>query len=261
MLGEISSHRRLIARLALNEFRGRYAGSALGAIWAVIQPLTLIVMYTVIFAVVLKVKVGVKGSVTEFGLFLICGMIPFNVVGDAIRRSARVYVEQAHMMRRIPMPPVVLPASRVLTSLLELAIALGLFVGLLVVTGRAPGALAPGFVLLLPMQIAMMVGTAAAVASLTTLVRDIGALTEPLLTIWFLATPVFYPRTMVPGVLREIIDANPMTPLVEGYRAFFLHGQLPPAGDMVYLALVSGFILLAGRWIYDQTRAVLIDHV
>ena len=128
MLGEILAHRRLVARLAINDFRGRYYGSVLGTVWAVVQPLTMIVMYTLIFAVVLKVKVGVKGSVTEFGLFLICGMIPFNSVADAVRRASGVYLEQAHMMRRIPMPPVVLPASRVLTSMFELGIVLVLFI-------------------------------------------------------------------------------------------------------------------------------------
>jgi len=261
MLGDILDNQRLIARLAVNDFRGRYSGSVLGTIWAVVQPLTMIVMYTVIFAVVLKVKVGVKGSVTEFGLFLICGMIPFNSVADAVRRSAGVYIEQSHMMRRIPMPPAVLPCSRVLTALFELGIVLVLFIGLLLVTGHPPGALAPAFLLLLPMQAAAALGLSLAIASLTVLVRDIGALTESVLTIWFLATPIIYPRSLLPGVLREIVDANPLTPLVEGYRALLLNNQLPLAGDMAYLFVFSGFFLLAGRWIYGQTRAVIIDHV
>jgi lipopolysaccharide transport system permease protein len=261
MFGEIYSHRRLIAQLAVNDFRGRYAGSVLGGIWAVVQPLTMIVMYTVIFAVVLKVKVGVRGGVTEFGLFLICGMIPFNTVADAIRRSSGIYLEFAHMMRRIPMPPLVLPAARVLTVLLEFAIVQVLFLGLLVVAGHPPGALAPGFLLLMPMHVAMALGLALVISSLTVLVRDIAALTESVLTIWFLATPVFYPRSMVPPLLRPVIDANPMTPLVEGFRAFLLQNALPPWGDPLYLALTSGFLLLAGRWVYGQTRAVIIDHV
>lgn len=261
MLREINHHRRLIAQLATNDFRGRYSGSVLGTVWAVVQPLTMIVMYTVIFAVVLKVKVGVKGGVTEFGLFLICGMIPFNTVADAVRRSSGVYLELSHMMRRIPMPPVVLPASRVLTALIEFGIVLVLFLGLLVVAGYPPGGLAPGILLLLPMHLAMALGLSMVIASLTVLVRDTAALTESVLTIWFLATPVFYPRSMLPGVLRDVIDANPMTPLVEGYRAFLLHNQLPPWGDMLYLVLTSGFLLLAGRWVYGQTQAVIIDHV
>jgi len=261
MLGDIFRCRRLVARLAVNEFRGRYAGSVLGAIWSVVQPLTMIVMYTVIFAVVLKVKVGAKGSVTEFGLFLICGMIPFNSVAEAIRRSAGVYLEQAHMMRRIPMPPVVLPASRVLTSLFELAIVLALFICLLLVTGHPPGMLAPALLVVLPLQIALALGLAAVISSLTVMVRDIAALTESVLTIWFLATPVIYPRSLLPGLLREIIDANPMTVLVESYRALLLHDALPRWGDLLYLALVAGFCLLAGRWVYRETRAVIIDHV
>lgn len=261
MLSEIIANRQLIGRLALNEFRGRYAGQALGAVWAVVQPLVMIVMYTLIFAVVLKIKVGVEGSVTEFGLFLICGMLPFNAVAGAIRQASGIYVQQSHMLRRIPMPPIVLPAAQVLMTFWELGIAMLLFVGLLAVTGHGPGVLAPGVLLLVPVQAAMALGLAAAVASLTVMVRDVGALVEPLLTIWFLGTPVFYPRSMVPGVLREIIDANPMTPLVEGFRAFVLYNRLPPFGDMLYLVLVSGFLLLAGHWVYRQTRCGIIDHV
>lgn len=261
MLGELLVHRRLVHRLAATDFRGRYSGSALGAIWALLQPLTMIAMYTVIFAVVLQIKVGAQGSVTDFGLFLICGMIPFNAVADAIRKSSLVYIEQAHVMRRIPMPPVLLPASRVLTALFELGIVLVLFVGVLVVTGRPPGPTALGVLVLLPMQLAMALGLATAVACLTAVVRDVAALVESVITIWFLATPVFYPRSMVPGFLQEIVDANPMTPLVEGYRSLILFGRLPPLEDVVYLALVAGFMLLAGHWIYRQTRAAIIDYV
>lgn len=261
MLRDILSNLLLVRHLAVNDFRGRYSGSALGLIWAVVQPLTMIVMYTLIFAVVLKVKVGVKGSVADFGLFLICGMIPFNAVANAVRTSTAVYLEQAHLMRRIPMPPVLLPTSRVATALFEMAIVLALFFILLVVAGRPPSALAPGFLLLVPMQLALALGLAAVVSSLTVMVRDISSLTESVLTIWFLGTPIFYPRELVPGVLRLIIDANPMTPLVEGYRSFILYGQLPPYQDLIYLLAVSIFFLLAGSWVYSQTRDRIIDHV
>jgi lipopolysaccharide transport system permease protein len=261
MLRELLTHLRLVRRLALTDFRGRYWGSALGLLWAVVQPLTMIVLYTVIFAVVLKVKVGTKGDVTEFGLFLVCGMLPFNAVSDAIRRSSVVYWEQAHLMRRMPMPPVVLPASRVLLALFEQAIALLLLLCVLAVVGRPPGLTLAGIVLLLPLQVALALGLAVAVSSLAALVRDVATLTEPLLTIWFLGTPVFYPREMLPPTLRQIVDANPMTPLVEAYRAVVLYGRMPPLGDWIYLSLLAGFALLAATWIYRRTRAVIIDHV
>lgn len=261
MLRDIFDNLGRVKRIALNEFRGRYSGQVLGAIWAVVQPLTMIAMYTLIFAVVLKVKVGVKGNVTEFGLFLIGGMLPFNAVADSVRRCTTIYVDQSHMLRRIPMPPITVVAARVATVFLELAIAMLLYFGLLFVTGHYPTPLAAGFLLIVPLQLALALGLAAVVASLTVLVRDIGALTEPLLTIWFLGTPVFYPRAMVPGMLGDIIDANPMTAVVQGYRTLILHGQLPPAGDMLYLAAFAAFFLLAGSWIYAQTRNSIMDHV
>ena len=251
----------LIARLAMNDFRGRYSGSALGVIWAVVQPLTMIVMYTMIFAVVLKVRVGARGSVSEFGLFLICGMISFNMVAESIRRSAAVFIEQSHLLRRLPVPPMVLPASRVLVTLMEQCIALAIFFPLAWAFGNPPGPLAVGFLVLLPMQVAIALGIATAVACITVMFRDIGALSESLLTIWFLATPIFYPRDFLPPVLRQIIDANPMTCVVEGYRSFILYNRIPPAGDMLYLLIFAIFFLLAGNWIYGQTRRVLIDHV
>jgi lipopolysaccharide transport system permease protein len=261
MLLDILTHLGLIRRLAANEFRGRYSGSALGTLWAVVQPLTMIVMYTLIFAVVLKVKVGVKGSVTDFGLFLICGMLAFNSVADSVRKSATVYYDQAHLMRRIPMPPAVLPASRVLMTFFEQGIALVLFIALLFVTGRPPGALFPLFVLLVPIQAAFAVSLSTAVSCLTVILKDIGALTESILTIWFLATPVFYPRDLVPEVLRDILDANPMTPLVEAYRSLILYNRLPDLMDLLYVSIVTGFALLLGHWVYSQVKDVIVDHV
>jgi lipopolysaccharide transport system permease protein len=261
MIRDVLQNLRLIQRLAFNDFRGRYSGSALGVIWAVVQPLTMIVMYTMIFAVVLKVKVGARGSVSEFGLFLICGMIAFNAVADGIRKSASVFVEQAHLLRRLPMPPVVLPASRVLTTMMEMAIALVIFFVLMPMFGNPPGWHALGFLVLVPVQVAFSLGISTAIACITVMFRDVGALTESLLTIWFLGTPIFYPRDFLPPILREIIDANPMTAVVEGYRSLILFDRLPPIGDLVYVVIFGAFFILAGRWVYGQTRAVLIDHV
>ncbi len=261
MIRDLLDNIVLITRLAVNDFRGRYSGSALGVLWAVLQPLTMIVMYTMIFAVVLKVRVGAKGSVSEFGLFLICGMISFNMVADSIRRSSAVFIEQSHLLRRLPVPPMVLPASRVLVNLMEGCIALAIFFPLAFIFGNPPGPLALGFLVLLPMQAAIALGISMSVACITVMFRDIGALSESVLTIWFLATPIFYPREFLPPMLRQIIDANPMTCVVEGYRSLILYDRLPPMGDILYLFIFAVFFMLAGNWIYGQTRRVLIDHV
>ena len=261
MIRDLLDNLVLIGRLAVNNFRGQYSGSALGVAWAVLQPLTMIVMYTMIFAVVLKVRVGAKGSVSEFGLFLICGMIAFNMVAESVRSSRSVFVEQAHLLRRLPVPPAVLPASRVLGTVMEQCIALAIFFPLSWAFGQPPGPLALGVLALMPMQIALALGISMAVACITVMFRDIGALTESGLTIWFLATPIFYPRDFLPPVLRQIIDANPMTCIVEGYRSLILYNRLPPVDDLIYALIFSAFCLLAGNWIYGQTRRVIIDHV
>ena len=261
MIRDLMDNIVLIARLAVNDFRGRYSGSALGVIWAVLQPLTMIVMYTMIFAVVLKVRVGAEGSVSEFGLFLICGMISFNMVADSIRRSSSVFIEQSHLLRRLPVPPMVLPASRVLVTFMEGCIALAIFFPLCWVFGNPPGPLALGILVLLPLQVAIALGIAMCLSCITVMFRDIGALSESILTIWFLATPIFYPRDFLPPVLRQIIDANPMTCVVEGYRSLILYDRLPPLGDLLYLSIFAIFFMLAGNWIYGQTRRVIIDYV
>ncbi len=251
----------LVKRLALTDFRGSYSGSALGVVWAVVQPLVMISLYTLIFAVVLKVKVGAKGSVTDFGLFLICGMISFNIVADAIRRSADVFIQQSHLLRRLPMPPAVLPAARVSTVLIEQCIALLIFFALLFVFGRPPGFKALAFVAILPIQIAIALGISTAIACITVMFRDIGALTDSLVTIWFLGTPIFYPRDFLPPMLRQIIDCNPMTAVVEAYRSLLLHNTWPPVVDLAYAAAFGVFFMLAGNWVYGQVRGQIIDHV
>ena len=261
MIKDLLKSVHLIRRIAINDFRGRFSGSVLGALWNVVQPLTMIVMYTMIFAVVLKVRVGAGGSVSDFGLFLICGMISFNTVADGIRRSASVFVEQAHLLRRLPMAPVTLPASRVLGTMMDQGIALVIFFALTFVFGSPPGWHAPLFLLVVPIQACFSLGLSTAVACVTVMFRDIGALTESIITIWFLGTPIFYPRERLPGVLMPIIDANPMTAVVEAYRSLILYDRFPPLGDMAYAAIWAGFFMLAGNWIYGQTRSVIIDYV
>ncbi len=261
MLHDLRRGSRLIWRLAVAELRGRYAGSVLGSLWAVLQPLTLIAMYTVLFAVVLRVRVGSRGGVLDFGLFLVCGLLPWNAMADSVRRAAGVYSERAHLLRRLPMPPLVLPAARVLGCFLELGIALALFLGVLLVARRPPSLAALGVLGLVPLQLAMALALGAATASLAVLVRDVRALVESLLTIWFLATPVIYPLELLPAGLRRVVAANPMTPVVEGYRALLLDGRLPPASDLGLLAGGALLLFIVGSWIYRRTRAQIIDHV
>jgi ABC-type polysaccharide/polyol phosphate export permease len=252
-------HRQAIRIFVGRDIRGRYVNSALGLWWAVIQPLALLTLYTFVFSIVMKQRLSQSDGTGEFALYLFCGLLPWLAFADATTRSASVIVDQTPLIKKVVFPTEILPVHVVLSGLVVEAV--GLVVLLVAVTalGRPPGwslAVLPGIVVL---QVLFTTGLAWLLAAVAVFIRDVRQVVGLGLTLWMFLTPIVYPASLVPDRYRWVLAVNPMSFVVDAYRAAVLDHRLPAAVPTAIFAAIALAAFVAGYWAFSRSKRAFAD--
>jgi lipopolysaccharide transport system permease protein len=248
-------HRDLFLTLFWFRLRVRYAQSVLGYAWAVLQPLLLLGVYTVIFSWI----AGIDGSGTPYAIVALAGLVPWIYVANGISASAAGVVSHAHLIRRVHFPREILPLSYVAAALVDALVA-GL---LLVLAMQFQGLPLTGAALwVVPIGViasALLTGAALIVSSVQVRVRDVGLALPVVLQVWMLASPVAYPASAVPAHLRTAYFLNPMAGIVEAFRRAVVQGAPPDPWSLGWAALVSLVVLVAGYALFRVEEPAFAD--
>jgi ABC-type polysaccharide/polyol phosphate export permease len=250
----------LLRQLVKRDFQGRYAGSALGFIWSFVQPLWLLFLFGFVFGAVMRVPL--TGERTDsFGLFLFAGLLPWMAIQEGVQRSATAITDNSELVKKLRFPSEVLVTAVVLAALLHEAIAAVLFLVALAVMGRFEAAGLPLFLVLVPLQAALTLGLGFLVASTQVFFRDTVQVLGMVFTGWFYLTPIVYPVDLVPERFRPLIEANPLTPLVELHRQAFFGGDWTWVPGSTTLVVVTVLVALGGFWTFRRLRPTFADEV
>lgn len=217
----------LAVYLARRELRRRYAGSAFGALWSIALPLLTIALYWVVFGLGLKIS---SGTGAAFAPLLIAGILPWFALNDALAGMTGSVTGNTPLVKRIVLPLELLPISSLMAAMAaHLAI---VTVAILVLwrLGEPPGAHLLGLFYFTACLIvfALAAGTLLALANVA--FRDAAHLLAPLMILWFWATPIVWPASLVPDHLQWILSANPLHYLTQGYRWALLGPQAAQPG-------------------------------
>ncbi len=252
--------RNLLWTLIVRDFKGRYAGSFMGFFWAVAVPFINMCFYIFIFSYVLKIKTGIRG-IEGFGTFIISGFIPWLGFQEALTRAASCMMDNAFMIKKISFPLDVIPIYVVSSAAINMFIGWVVFLLYLLFT---KGIHSPWALMLFPLtavQLLITLGLAFFLAAFCVFIRDLVHLIGVLLLLWMYATPVIYPIGMVPPALRKILMLNPMTHLVEAYRATLLLGRAPDWHGMMYLLAFAVFSLLLGYSVFSKSKEQIPNFI
>jgi lipopolysaccharide transport system permease protein len=253
----------LLRQLVWRDFSGRYAGSVFGVLWSLVQPLWQLALFSFVFAVVLRLRP--TGEATDsFAIFLFAGLLPWMAVNETLVRGATAVTDNGPLVKKLSFPTAILVVSVAISALLHQLVALGAFLLVLAARGELAWRALPWLLVAMPLQLALSVGLALALAALNVVVRDTVQGLQPALTAWFYATPIVYPLALVPDTVRPWIELNPLTTLVGLYRAALL-GSAPPglAAAPAWLALVLfafGTLALGGT-LFRRLAPTLADEV
>jgi len=193
-LRELWQYRELIRNMVVRDLKVRYRSSILGVAWSWLNPLLMMIVYTIFFTIAMR-----DNSIPYYPVFLLCGLLSWNFSSDSILQATGSIVGNAHLIKKVYFPREVLPISVVLSNLVNLFIALPIFFGL----ALASGAPLSWYALLLPVTILIQVvfttGLALLLATLNVFYRDTQHILSVIMLAWFFLTPIIYSIDTVPA--------------------------------------------------------------
>ncbi|HEX7786445.1 MAG TPA: ABC transporter permease [Methylomirabilota bacterium] len=257
-LAELWRYRELLAFLALRELQVRYRQMALGAAWAIIQPLLTMVVFTVFFGYLGGFRAR---SDKPYAVLTFCALLPWQLFATALAQSGNSLVANERLITKVYFPRLIVPVAPVVAGLVDFAIGLLVLLGMMLVYGLTPH----WGILLLPAFVVFAVLAALApgvwLAALNVEYRDVRA-TIPFLTqFWLFITPIAYPITMVPERWRTLYAVNPMVGVVEGFRWAILGAPHPPVVPMLVSAAVTAVLLTGGLYFFRRMETTFADRV
>ena len=254
-------NRNLIRTLVRRDILSRYAGSAGGAFWTVLNPLLLMLTYFFVFGIVLGARADGDPSATGFAFYYLAAMMPWLAFSDALARAPGILIEHRNFIRKLVFPVETLPVNIVVTGLVTefFGVAL-LLLGLLIVRGHIPATLLYLPLLLIP-QVLLTAGLCWFLAAMGVFVRDLAQIMGYLLTIWFFVTPICYPESKVPPFAARLLAVNPMYVMVRNYRRILLESTAPDWHGLVWVTAVSIIVFLAGHAWFRKLRRSFADLI
>lgn len=257
----IVANRGLLRSLTVREIEGRYRGTLLGTLWAVVYPLVMLAVYTFLFGVIFKARWPGLGELNDFVLMLYCGLIAHGVLSETVTRSSSAVVSQPGYVKKVVFPLELLPLSHLGVALFNAAIGFGLLVIFLLAQTRAlspTGLLTP--VIIAPLLL-MVAGFAWFLAAIGVFFRDIGQIINLVMTMMLSFSPVFYPVSSAPPAFQKVMYLNPLTYPIEELRTVLVLGGWPDWSMWAAYSAVSLTTAVAGLWVFQRTRSAFADVV
>jgi lipopolysaccharide transport system permease protein len=236
---DLWAYRELLYFLTWRDIKVRYKQTALGAAWAIIQPLATMLLFTLVF----NRLAGLDAGRVPYPLFAYTGLLIWTFFSNAVTNSTNSLITNTNLITKVYFPRVFIPAAAVGAGLVDFVIAGLILCGLLVYYGITPGAgivLLPLF-LLLSVMLALAVGML--ISALTVKYRDLRHALPFMIQFWMFASPVIYPSSIVPGRWRYLLALNPLTGIIEGFRAALTGGTFDRVATL--LAIVMTVVVLA----------------
>ncbi len=261
-LRDVWQYRDLIALFVRRDFVSRYKQTILGPLWLIIQP----VMNSLVFTVIFGNRAGLPTDGLPQMLFYLSGTVLWHYFSNCLTGTSQTFISNAHLFGKVYFPRLVTPISIVISNLITLAIQFVLFmVFWLFFYSRGADIYFTSWALALPLLVLLMAGLGLGfgiiISSLTTKYRDLNYLVGFGVSLWMYATPIIYPVSSIPEKWRWVAEINPISPIVETFRAGFLG-----AGSASWLRLGYSFafmlvVLFVGVVIFNRVEKTFIDTV
>lgn len=254
-------YRGFIYSSVKREFQSKYRNSLLGAAWTFLNPLAMIVVYTIIFSQVMKAKLPGIESGFAYSIYLCAGLLTWGLFAEIVGRGQNIFLDNANLLKKISFPRMSLPIITVLNAGISFAIIFGLFLVFLLFAGFWPGWVSLAIIPVLLIQLLFSIGLGMSLGVLNVFFRDVGQFFGIFLQFWFWLTPVVYPASILPESIKPFMAINPMFPLVQAYQGVFVFGQLPDWTTLVY-PLVLGVVLCGlGLRLFRKNVGEMVDEL
>ncbi|MEX2393805.1 MAG: ABC transporter permease [Actinomycetota bacterium] len=260
---DVWRYRELLYFFAWKDIKVRYKQSLIGAGWAIVQPMTMMIVFTVVFGRLAKIpSEGIPRP-----LFYFSGLILWTYFSQAMSQATMSLVSSASMLSKVYFPRVLLPASSVVGGLVDFLAAFVVLIGMTVfyVVRGESGARLDASLALIPVLLVLVVGTAFAgglwLSTIYVRYRDVKFATPFILQFWLFASPVAYPTGLVPEQWQLVYAINPLTGPVQAFRWIVSGRGSFPGAALVISALVVIVAVITGLYVFRQFEGTAADVI
>ena len=256
-LGALTEYADLLYTLSAHRLKVRYKQSMLGLAWAVLQPLSLMLIYTLVFSVIVRVP----SDGAPYALFAYAALLPWSYFSTALTNATNGLVSHSNLITKVYFPREILPLSYVVAALFDLLVASTILALLMLYYRVAPTAHALWAFPVVAVLTVFVTAMSLLLSATQVRFRDIGMAMPLLLQLWMFATPVVYPLEQVPERFAALYALNPMVGVVENFRRTVLLGQ-PPDFQLLATSAAAAFLLLPITYVYfKRVEATVADVI
>ncbi|ODS31154.1 MAG: ABC-transporter involved in LPS biosynthesis Wzm [Candidatus Scalindua rubra] len=256
-LRDIWEYRELLYFLTWRDIKVRYKQTALGALWAIIQPFFTMVVFSLFFGRLAKIP----SDGVPYPLFAYAALVPWTFFANGLSQSSNSLVGSANLITKVYFPRLIIPVSSVISGLIDFAIAFTVFIGMAIYYGIYPtmSVILLPFLLLLGLITAL--GAGLWLSALNVKFRDVRYIIPFLTQFWLFATPIAYPSSLLSEPWRTIYGINPMVGVVEGFRWALLGTETAPGAMIFVSSLAAMGLLISGVFYFKRVEKYFADII
>lgn len=254
---KLYNYRELLYALIVRDIKIRYKQSVLGMLWAVLQPLSLMIIFTLVFSRFARIPT----NGIPYPVFSYCALLPWTFFATSLSFAIPSLVNNISLVTKIYFPREVFPIAAVAACFFDFIIASLVFVGMMIYYKVALTAALVFLPVVIVIQITLTLGIAFLASAVNVFFRDIRYIVPLAVQIWMFLSPVIYPLNMVPEKYRGLYVLNPMAVLLESYRSIVLDGTLPPVNLLGMAAIVSATLFMVSYTIFKNLEMRFADLI
>ena len=256
-LGEVWQYRELLYFLIWRDIKVRYKQTALGAAWAIIQPLFSMLIFSLFFGRLAKMP----SDGIPYPLFSLAALVPWTFFANGLNQSSNSLVASANLLKKVYFPRLVIPIATVLAGVVDFALSFVVLLGLMAFYGIAPTINLLWMPLFLLLALVTSLGVGLWMSALNVKYRDVRYIVPFVIQVWMFSTPIVYPSSLLPASWRTIYGLNPMVGVVEGFRWALLGTNTLPGFMIAVSATAALFILIGGAFYFRHMEKSFADIV
>lgn len=261
LMNSVIRYRGFILGSVKRDFQSRYQNSFLGSAWLVLQPVAMILVYTVIFSEVMGSRLADMPGSFSYSIYLCSGVLTWGLFTETLNGLVNVFISNANVLKKINFPRICLPIIVALSSFINFLIIFTLFVVFLILIDQFPGISFFYVVPVLIIQMIFTIGLGIILGVMNVFVRDVGQFVGVVLQFWFWLTPIVYVSKILPDSVKQIISFNPMAVIIMSYQNIFVYKTDPEWLSLFVVSMISLGLIGVGWRMFKKHSADIVDEL
>lgn len=251
----ILKFRELIVNLVIRELKSRYRGTALGFLWTLLNPLLLMMVYTLVFSLYMRIEME------NYASYVFCGLLPWIWFTSSMSEGANSIIAGASLLTKSNFPVEVIPVVSVLCNLINYLLSLPVLLVFLAFNKILPEFSLIYIFPLLFLQLLFTFGLVLMTASLNVFFRDVHHIIPNLLTLWFFLCPIIYPSSIIPSKFKIFLYFNPMALFSLSYQNIFYFNKSPALSMVLTLVIISTLSVFIGSSVFNRFKYAFAEEL